>query len=175
MNSLDSFIELNNINKEEIQEALYLDIREIVLKTIIEKLKSEQTIFHNTKKYYFKYSNVEATRKTVKKICDLEMPGEDLKWLDECIRAYMKKKSTRKVIQIEVRKSLYSEQQGRCAICGKSIKENEMHVDHIIPWDYVGDELNDNFQGLCAECNQHKSNHVSIAVSNIILNRRDKK
>ena len=173
MNRLDAFLILNEIKRDELLDALYLDIREMVLKEIVEKMKSDKETLLKIKKYYFKYPGVDATRKTIKNLLDLTLPQPDVVWLDKCLNAFMKKKD-RNRIPDEVRDSLYKIQNGKCAICGKNISIQEMHVDHIIPCDFVGDELDNNYQGLCADCNLHKSNHVSLAVSNIILNRGNK-
>ena len=44
-------------------------------------------------------------------------------------------------------------------ICGEPLGPvmAKIHVDHIIPWKLVGDELNDNYQALCETCNECKS------------------
>ena len=81
-------------------------------------------------------------------------------------------KDTRSVIPSDEKKRFLERQDNRCAKCGKTITLSSMHVDHIVPWDYVGDELEHNRQGLCSVCNSRKSNHVAMAVSDLILNRR---
>lgn len=174
MNNLDTLIDLNNMDREYLLDALHLDIREIVLKTIIEKMKSDDAFFLKSKKYYFKYSNFEATQKIIQATCNIEMSNDDICWLGECIGCYLKKKSTRAVIPQELKLQLLIDQNEKCALCGTPITLSTMHVDHIIPWDYVGDELENNYQGLCSDCNLHKSNHVATTVSNFILKKRYK-
>ena len=75
------------------------------------------------------------------------------------IKAHFNKKSSRSGIPISVKKSLWSKQKGKCAICGCDLSNNwsQIHVDHIVPWDLVGDELEDNLQDLCEKCNEEKS------------------
>lgn len=53
----------------------------------------------------------------------------------------------------------YAEQDGKCAICGKSFPINKMQGDHIIPWSEGGKTTIDNLQMLCTTCNLKKSNH----------------
>ena len=88
------------------------------------------------------------------------------------IKAFFSKSGTRQQIPMEEKKHLLEIQGNRCAICGCEITIQNMHADHIIPWDYVGDQLNDNYQGLCEDCNLSKSNHVAKTVTNLILHRR---
>lgn len=72
------------------------------------------------------------------------------------ITAFLKKSDYRKSIEFSVRKSLLQKQSRRCAICGCSI-DIHAHVDHIVPFRFVGDELDDNLQMLCADCNWKKN------------------
>lgn len=172
MNALEAFLDLNGIDKNILMNALHLDIREIVLKSIIEKMKADEGFFIKVKQCYCTYDDLDAARKIVRAMCNFSMPDDDIKWFDKCFKAFMKKKNTRATIRPEVKKKLLADQNGKCAKCGAPITLSTMHTDHIIPWDYVGDELEDNFQGLCSDCNLHKSNHVAASVSSIILNGR---
>lgn len=47
---------------------------------------------------------------------------------------------------------------------GKKISSlhDDCHIDHVIPFSYTGDELNDNYQVLCSSCNEKKGNKVSF-------------
>ena len=44
-------------------------------------------------------------------------------------------------------------------ICGCELGDNwsKIHVDHVVPWELVGDELENNFQDLCEKCNEEKN------------------
>ncbi len=171
MNELNQFLELNDISAEEIMHALHMDIREIILKTVCDKLKTDNDFFIRTKKLYFSMDDISATKKTVMHVCNCLMAPKDYIWINECLKAFFRKKDTRRIITADEKNELIRKQEGKCAICGTNITQAGMHVDHIIPWDYVGDELADNLQGLCSDCNLHKSNHVAIAVSNIIIHK----
>jgi hypothetical protein len=166
---LNVFLEMNKINAEELMEALHLDIRETILKTVCEKMKKDKDFYIKTKKLFFSTSDIEATKKLVYSVCNCQLSDNDIIWLTKCIKAFFNKSDTRKAISTDEKKDILIIQKNRCAICGDIITIDNMHVDHIIPWDYVGDRLPDNRQGLCAKCNLSKSNHVAIAVSNIIL------
>ena len=57
------------------------------------------------------------------------------------------------------KRTLYEQQNGLCAICGKPFDIKEMHADHIIPWSKGGKTDLSNGQMLCTTCNLAKSNH----------------
>ncbi len=174
MNRLDEFIEANGIDKDFLLNAIYMDIRETILREICEKLKRDEGFFNQVKQFYFSSEDTEATNNVVASICNCKLPKEDILWLTKCIKAFFKKDDTRKSMDMEKRREVIKQQNGKCNICGKEITENSIQIDHIIPWDYVGDELQDNLQGLCEECNSRKSNHVAIALSNLILHMEGK-
>lgn len=51
----------------------------------------------------------------------------------------------------------YDEQQGKCPMCGKEFRIDEMEADHIKPWHKGGKTTEDNCQMLCRHCNRTKS------------------
>lgn len=55
--------------------------------------------------------------------------------------------------------TIYNQQGGKCAICGKPFDVKDMHADHVIPWSKGGKTNIDNLQMLCVPCNLKKSNH----------------
>ncbi len=173
MNDLDLFISINEIDKDTLFDAVHLDIRENLLKVICKKLKTDNALYLKVKKMYFSSTDLKATKKVVERLCGCKLAENDLLWMNTCIKAFLDKKDKRETIPESEKKLLMERQQYRCAICGDKIDRKTVHVDHIIPWDYVGDELKDNYQALCPDCNLHKSNHVAIAVTNIILHKRE--
>lgn len=54
--------------------------------------------------------------------------------------------------------TIYEQQGGKCAICGKSFDISEMHADHKIAWSKGGKTVAENCQVLCSDCNLKKSN-----------------
>lgn len=75
------------------------------------------------------------------------------------IRASLMKKNSRDSIPLSVKTKLYEAQKGKCAICGCELGKDwsKIHVDHIVPWELVGDELEENYQNLCEKCNEEKN------------------
>lgn len=54
--------------------------------------------------------------------------------------------------------TIYEQQGGKCAICGKHFEISEMHADHKKAWSSGGKTVAENCQMLCADCNLKKSN-----------------
>ena len=56
------------------------------------------------------------------------------------------------------KRTVYTQQGGICACCGKKYKYEEMEGDHIKPWSKGGKTEIENLQMLCRDCNRRKSN-----------------
>lgn len=54
-------------------------------------------------------------------------------------------------------RAAYERQRGICTKCKKHFKIDEMHADHITPWNKGGKTVAENCQMLCADCNRRKS------------------
>lgn len=169
MSGLSAFLGLNQIDEDQLFEAIHMDIRETVLKVICKKMKGDNEFFCQVKRIYFSMDDLEATKAVVWNTCRCYLPEEDISWMTDCIKAFFRKGDSRRAMEADEKKRLLHKQNHRCAICGAPIDEENVHVDHIIPWDYVGDNLSDNLQGLCSDCNRTKSNHVAVALTNMIL------
>lgn len=57
-----------------------------------------------------------------------------------------------------LKQTAYENQEGKCNICKKYFKLEEMDADHIIPWSKGGETTKSNLQMLCKKCNREKSN-----------------
>ena len=176
MTDLEEFLSLNNISTDDLFEALHLDVRETILKIVCEKLKEDKSFFGWAKKVFFSTTDdMAATKKVIYRVCKCKLSEKDTLWMKDCIKAFFAKSGVREAIPQDVRESLLRLQKNKCAICGKDITIQTLHVDHVIPWDYVGDELDNNYQGLCQTCNLEKSNHIARTVTNLILHRKETK
>ena len=70
-----------------------------------------------------------------------------------CWKPYRQKRYSQ-----EVRKIIYNNADGRCALCGRKITFPEMTLDHIVPLDKNGEDTINNLQCACKPCNQFKAN-----------------
>ncbi len=164
------FLSNNNISVNDIMRALHKDVREYIFEKIYLGMKSDKKKMHRIIRIYQQNrDNCDAVRKIISIFFkNYEMSQEDITWIDGCLRAALRKKETRKSISKEIRTGIWNKQNKRCALCGKPLNLSNAQLDHIIPWDFVGDELNDNYQILCARCNKQKNNRIATNIKQII-------
>jgi diadenosine tetraphosphate (Ap4A) HIT family hydrolase len=63
---------------------------------------------------------------------------------------------------------------GRCALCGATIRERPLDVDHIIPRSKGGKTCYENLQVLCSKCNRSKRDKDQTDFRNICSIEQDK-
>nr|WP_325212564.1 HNH endonuclease signature motif containing protein [uncultured Oscillibacter sp.] len=169
---IQKILELNHIQGDILARALHQDIRELFLARICAYMKeSPEQYLEIRKSYYRTDDDLQTVRNIVRRVGGGELPEEDLAWLNQCVKAHFHKKPRRRRIPDAERTALWQAQGGLCAVCRRPIALSGLHVDHIVPWDYVGDELADNLQALCPACNREKSNRVSRALHHLFLTR----
>ncbi len=61
-----------------------------------------------------------------------------------------------------IRQEVLNRAKGRCQMCGISIKEKPLHVDHVKPRSKGGESRIENYGALCFTCNSEKSNRYNI-------------
>ncbi len=92
-----------------------------------------------------------------------ELTRQEAERILTLLLASLNKVQYRKKVPEEVRSQLMSRQNFKCAFCKEPI-DGQSHVDHIIPFTYVGDELEDNLQMLCSHCNQAKNASIDYQI-----------
>lgn len=71
-------------------------------------------------------------------------------------RYRLSRKNGRINFPAEIRKLIYSNADGRCALCGRKIVYNDMTLDHIEPLTMGGADSVTNLQCTCEACNLFK-------------------
>lgn len=110
------------------------------------------------------------TQVIIQKIFEFEIGKEDAQKVSKWIDAYLKKGSKRRTISKELKEELCKKQNWKCMVCGEDLDKDgsRIHVDHIIPWSLVGDELENNYQVLCETCNESKSASIDYLFKNLL-------
>lgn len=62
----------------------------------------------------------------------------------------------RAVVPGSVRYEVLKRAHGRCELCGITMVERALEVDHIVPKNYAGEDSIHNYQALCYKCNSNK-------------------
>ena len=170
MKKLEKFLELNNIDKESFLEAVYTDIIELIFRKICLNLKKDENLYFKVKQAYFSTKDeLYIIKQLVNNICNCEILEEDLVKINTWLKAFYSKQDKRKSIENYIKRDLLIKQNYSCAICHKKLSNDEIRLDHIIPFDLVGDELENNYQILCTDCNLAKSDHIAQSMFNIIV------
>jgi len=60
----------------------------------------------------------------------------------------------------------------KCVKCGRSFREKDMDIDHILPKSLGGDNSRENLQCICKHCNRSKQDDTSDTMADL---RRRKK
>lgn len=169
---ISHLLEANDIDVEVFEQKLHntliLGVFEAICKDI-KKLgnKTEEKV------RFMKYSNdkIAATKNIVKRYVGCTLSENEYGKLSELLIAFFRTGDSRKKFDEDFRESLSRKQNNRCAVCGKNISSRTSHLDHIIPWDYVGDNLSDNYQMLCETCNTRKGTSTYFEISMLLLNK----
>ena len=166
---IDMIAEMNEINSENVYMAIQRDVRETVFGAIYTYMhKSEQNKLL-VRKIYSRYeNNLDAARLVVQKVCGCTLLEEEIRWLDQCLRASMRKRGRRKRYTQLEQEAVWRKQKERCAICGRQVPFQDSHLTYKISWNFVGDELPDNLQILCSDCNSRRDPRLARGVYNVL-------
>jgi HNH endonuclease len=70
-------------------------------------------------------------------------------------------------ISSELRRGIFARDRGRCQLCGGHAPHGEL--DHIVPWSAGGSDRSSNLRLTCLDCNQQRSNYVTVADAHFAL------
>lgn len=142
-----------------------------VFKKIVTKMKNDKSIATSIKQLFKQSTNKQITTiAVVRNYLQYEMTMPEAELMYTWFDAYFKKSDRRVGFKQDFKQELYDKQKGLCAVCGEPLSKDfsKNHVDHIIPWTLVGDELPNNYQFLCSCCNEYKSSHIDYIFKSLI-------
>lgn len=169
---LSSLLKRNEIKEPVFEEKLYntliLGVFEAICKDINKKgLKTEE------KERFRKASDKTiATKRLVSKYIGCSLSDTEYSIIAKYLTAFFSKASFRKSFDNDYKIEMLQHQKHRCKICNTNIDLSNSHLDHIIPFNYVGDELSNNYQMLCETCNTRKGSSMYFEISMLLLNRK---
>ena len=151
------------------------EYRKAFLLNIFQKICSKMDKDIEYKKHIHKlflqsFSKFDTTKGIIYSVTNLSLEDEDIRIIEKWFDAYRRKSNSRKTISTIRKEELYKKQKGVCVVCGNELGQDwsKIHVDHIIPWKLVGDELEDNYQLLCNTCNECKSAKTDYIFKSLI-------
>lgn len=99
----------------------------------------------------------------ISKEMNIDLTDQETERMSLLIEAFLNKSLYREKIPIQVKIDLLEKQEYKCRYCEQEI-DITAHADHIVPFKYVGDELQDNLQMLCARCNESKNASIDYEI-----------
>jgi len=158
MDFLGNYLKNNNHNMDDVTNIVYISIMLSLFETIFEYLENDnKQVFKNRlRKCKTPISERFVFEELFKKTINVHLEDYEFQWLVNLVNAYLRKSNDRKRITEQIKSVILIKQDYKCIACHAPIDKNKMQVDHYIPFKYVGDELQDNFVGLCEACNKSK-------------------
>lgn len=153
--------------RKEYQKSFLLNM----FKKICVKMRNDSTYKTKIQNLFRESYNKENTSKIImNREFKYDLSKNEAELLTTWFDAHFRKGLYRKTIPLSKKIELFNKQDGKCAACGEDLGDDwsKIHVDHIIPWMLVGDELKDNYQNLCETCNECKSSSIDYIFKNLI-------
>jgi len=173
---LSSLLKVNSIDINSVDEILYKTLVHCAFVIVCRSLSNdnnnkriERDKFRNSS---YKYKT---TMQLVDKYVGCKFNEDDYSLLHSLLKAYFSKSNNRKRFERKFKQSLINKQMEVCPICGDDISISNSHLDHIVPWIYVGDEITDNYQMLCSSCNTKKGSSLNYELIMLLMNKRVQK
>lgn len=166
-------LRLNGIDETVFYRKLHRTLLLGVFETVCKEMKKQKTKTAEKERFRKHKDKILPTKMIVKQYAGCELSGDDYAEIATLLAAHFRTGDHRKRFENPYREQLIKQQNGQCAICKTSITVKTAHLDHIIPWDYVGDNLVDNYQMLCETCNERKGTAAYFEFSMLLLNKRE--
>ena len=160
LENLEKYMDKQKLNKVQTAEELWNYFEKVFawVEKIFPKYRKEMKglqcgIFYN--KYGEKF-NESFEEKVADLMKDLEIQKKS--GIYEYLLSGEEKHLNLRTFDDYIKSTIYEQQGGKCAICGKSFEISEMHADHKKAWSKGGKTVAENCQMLCVDCNLKKSN-----------------
>lgn len=169
----ENLLILNEINEDSFYEKLHRTLLLGVFEVICKEIKKYNTKIVEKERFRKYKDKIVPTKKIVKQYTGCKLSSDDYKDLSTLLAAYFRTGDPRQKHDDAYREHLTKMQNGKCAVCQRSITSQSAHLDHIVPWDYVGDNLENNYQMLCETCNERKGTATYFEFSMLLLNKNE--
>lgn len=168
---IEEILSLNGIDQQSFNQKVYQTLILGVFEVVCKEMKKQNARIIEKENFRKHKNKAIAAKLIVQRYTGCQLPGDAYIFMADLLSAYFRTGAPRKTFDDSFRKDLTSKQKFQCAICKRRITSSSGHVDHIIPWDYVGDNLKDNYQMLCETCNERKGTAAYFELSMLLLNK----
>lgn len=165
-------LSLNSVDQQTFSIELYRTLMCSTFATLVKEIEAADAWSEVRARFHSFPDHVHVTKLLVSKFVGGKYRPEDYELLYELLNAHLRKHSQRKRYPDKVKEELIARQDYKCAICGTPIDLTCSELDHVIPWSLVGDELRDNLQMLCIQCNRRKSATIDYALLSTFFSKR---
>lgn len=160
---------LNGIDESTFLHKLHNTLLHGVFEAVCKDIRKQNTKTLEKERFRKYRDKAIPTRKIVERYAGCTLNDDDYIELSKLFTAFFRAGDPRIRFAPSYRQHLVEEQKGRCAVCNAQISVRDSHLDHIIPWDYVGDQLDGNYQMLCETCNERKGSATYFELSMLLL------
>lgn len=168
---ISDLLALNGVEEPEFLEKLHRTLLLGVFEAVCKDIKKQDTKTAEKERFRRFQDKAIPTRRIVEHYTGSKLLDEDYTEMAKLLTAFFRTGNPRKTFDDAYREELVKRQSGQCATCRAKITAKDAHLDHIVPWDYVGDNLADNYQMLCATCNHRKGSATYFELSMLLLNK----
>ena len=167
MNRLENLFNRNRIKESKVKDVFYREIMNEIFVLCFNAIKDDNIKYNlrdSLRKSQNQYAENIIYKNFINQITSLNLNDEDYSYIITLLKASFNRLDQLISLSDAEKEKILINQNNKCAFCGKKISSlhDDCHIDHVIPFSYTGDELNDNYQVLCSSCNEKKGNKVSF-------------
>lgn len=174
MNPLDAYMQRNCISPESVKDELYQMVLLSCVQRISLAVRRDPGVEACLRRAYRRSADdIRFGREMAETYCGCSLSDKEAQWLSRCIQAHFRKKSVRRVVIQSQMERLARQQENRCPCCGRDFHKigAAAQADHMIPWEFVGDELEGNLRLLCEDCNRNRGDRPEYILKQMFFNQ----
>lgn len=174
MKDLNQLLAFNDIDKEDMEKILLSCLMNSLFEELIKhirknKLESKvkgrlQNAVNEREEFYI-------VSELLKEFSELSLTDDHQSFLLTNLKAYFSKSKSRIQLPTKMKEEILVRQSMKCTYCSTKISIDNAHFDHLTAFKWVGDEIDNNFQGLCMDCNWEKGTNTYFALKSFLLKR----
>lgn len=175
VNSFNQFLKTNNINKEEVESLVFSCFINSLFEELvkhIERNNLEITVKTRLRDSYNLKEEIYIISSLIEQFSTLSLSDDYVNVLLINLKAYFSKSNNRIRLSNSKKEAILKLQTYKCKYCFGPLSLDTAHFDHLLAFKWVGDEIDDNYQGLCVSCNLEKGTNPFFPLKSLLLKTR---